>query len=182
MSSHITFLVVVCALLCSARALLNSPRRFVSPGLSNSIKAGSTHRDAQLYSTADGIPPPQTWENNGTGDGVLKESSDKNFDTISLEKGLDKEFATVALPAFVSLAADPLASLVDAMYVGRLGASDQAGMGIAISAQFSIAKLYNDPLLKTSTSLVAGKSGEELSASVATAILTAIVIGVMQVR
>ena len=101
-------------------------------------------------------------------------------DLEDLHSGLDKEFTQVALPAFVSLAADPLASLVDAMYVGRLGAVEQAGMGIAISAQFSVAKLYNDPLLKTSTSLVAGKTGEELSASVATAILTAIIIGTMQ--
>lgn len=97
-----------------------------------------------------------------------------------LRKNLDKQFINVALPAFVALAADPLASLVDAMYVGRLSPENQAGMGIAISAQYSVAKLYNDPLLKTSTSLVAGKSGDELSASVATAVLTAIVIGVMQ--
>ena len=53
-------------------------------------------------------------------------------------------------------------------------------MGIAISAQYSVAKLYNDPLLKTSTSLVAGKSGEELEASVATAVVTAAAIGVIQ--
>ena len=53
-------------------------------------------------------------------------------------------------------------------------------MGIAISAQYSIAKLYNDPLIKTSTSLVAGKKDKELSASVSTAILTAIIIGVLQ--
>ena len=39
------------------------------------------------------------------------------------------------------------------MYIGRLGAIHQAGMGIAISAQYSVAKLYNDPLLKSSTSL-----------------------------
>jgi putative MATE family efflux protein len=97
-----------------------------------------------------------------------------------LRDRLDREYIEIALPAFVSLAADPLASLVDAMYVGRLGAVQQAGMGIAISAQYSVAKLYNDPLLKTSTSLVAGKSGEELSASVATAISTAMVIGVLQ--
>jgi putative MATE family efflux protein len=101
-------------------------------------------------------------------------------DLEEIHTGLDKEFTQVALPAFISLAADPMASLVDAMYVGRLGAVEQAGMGIAISAQFSVAKLYNDPLLKTSTSLVAGKTGEELSASVATAILTAMIIGVMQ--
>ena len=53
-------------------------------------------------------------------------------------------------------------------------------MGIAISAQYSVAKLYNDPLLKTSTSLVAGKSGKDLSTSVATAISTAMVIGILQ--
>ena len=53
-------------------------------------------------------------------------------------------------------------------------------MGIAISAQYSVAKLYNDPLLKTSTSLVAGKSGNDLSTSVATAISTAMLIGILQ--
>ena len=98
----------------------------------------------------------------------------------SMRDRLDKEFIGVALPAFVALAAEPLASLVDAMYVGRCGPIDQAGMGIAISAQYSIAKLYNDPLLKTSTSLVAGKSGDDLSAAVATAVVIAMIIGVMQ--
>ena len=111
-------------------------------------------------------------------DANLVEDSPKSFK--SMRDRLDKEFISVALPAFVALAADPLASIVDAMYVGRCGAIDQAGMGIAISAQYSVAKLYNDPLLKTSTSLVAGKSGDELSASVATAIVTAIIIGCLQ--
>eukprot|EP01038_Epipyxis_sp_PR26KG_P005340 gene5340-7410_t len=110
--------------------------------------------------------------------------SDINNVAITEQKrrniGLDKEFAAVALPAFVSLAADPLASIVDAMYVGRLGAVEQAAMGIAVSLQFSVAKLYNDPLLKTSTSLVAGKSGDDLEASVATAIATSLVIGTIQ--
>ena len=97
-----------------------------------------------------------------------------------LNKKLDKDIFAVALPAFVSLAADPVASLDDAIFVGRLGPVDQAAMGIAISAQFSIAKLYNDPLLKTSTSLVAGKSGDELEAAVATAVCTATIIGAIQ--
>ena len=97
-----------------------------------------------------------------------------------LNKKLDKDIFAVALPAFVSLAADPVASLVDAIFVARLGPVDQAAMGIAISAQFSIAKLYNDPLLKTSTSLVAGKSGDDLEAAVATAVCTATIIGAIQ--
>ena len=98
----------------------------------------------------------------------------------AMRRRLDVEFLSISLPAFVSLAADPLASLVDAIYVGRCGAVDQAGMGIAISAQYSVAKLYNDPLLKTSTSIVANKSGDDLSASVATAIATAMLIGTLQ--
>jgi len=106
--------------------------------------------------------------------------SSSSDDIVAIKKKLDKEFVGVALPAFVALAADPLASLVDAIFVGRLGAVEQAGMGIAISAQYSIAKLYNDPLLKTSTSLVAGKSGDELTANVATAMSTAALIGLMQ--
>ena len=166
-------ILVVCQLVwCATALVLNTPQR-LGYGAERKIQGNTQRsRDVRLRSSATGFPPPQYWKRNDTGI--------DRFDGKELEKSLDKEFATVALPAFVSLAADPLASLVDAMYVGRLGASDQAGMGIAISAQFSIAKLYNDPLLKTSTSLVAGKSGEELSASVATAILTAVVIGIMQ--
>ncbi len=34
---------------------------------------------------------------------------------------LDKEIAVIALPALASLAADPIASLVDTAYIGRLG-------------------------------------------------------------
>ena len=108
-------------------------------------------------------------------------SSNDTVDSLkTMRNKLDNEFVNVALPAFVTLAADPLASIVDAIYVGRCGAIDQAAMGIAISSQYSIAKLYNDPLLKTSTSIVANKSGDDLSASVATAMATAIVIGVLQ--
>ena len=61
-----------------------------------------------------------------------------NYDEISpneikiLHNKLDKDFAAVALPAFVSLAADPIASMVDAIYVARLGAVEQAAMGIMI--------------------------------------------------
>lgn len=108
------------------------------------------------------------------------ESDKVVFNSTQICYKLDREFLGVAFPAFIGLIADPLASIVDAMYVGKLGPASQAGMGIAISAQYSVAKLYNDPLIKTSTSLVAGKSGDDLSASVSTAILTAVVIGFLQ--
>ena len=119
------------------------------------------------------------------------------LDKNAIKKRVDKKFFDIALPAFIGLAADPIVSLIDATYVGQLGHIAQAGMGIAISAQYSVSKLYNDPLLKTSTSLVAGsflisdliifyyffitgKQGEELSANVATAISSAVLIGIIQ--
>lgn len=134
------------------------------------LKNASKLNHLALYQTNDKVSS-----------GVVYDDEELSAENVKeMRKKLDKEFAGVALPAFVSLAADPLASLVDAIYVGRLGAIEQAGMGIAISAQYSIAKLYNDPLLKTSTSLVAGKSGDELTANVATAITTSLVIGLLQ--
>jgi hypothetical protein len=66
-------------------------------------------------------------------------------------------------------------------------------VGVAISAQYSVSKLYNDPLLRTSISLVASSEGgnkgqtqaessEALSRSVSTALLLAGVVGLVQVR
>jgi hypothetical protein len=40
-----------------------------------------------------------------------------NMRIDKLKRKLDREFLTIGLPAFVSLAAEPLASLVDSMYV-----------------------------------------------------------------
>ena len=97
-----------------------------------------------------------------------------------VRRGLDREFLNISIPAFVGLTTEPLLSFVEGVLVARLGAAEQAGMGISSFAQYSVAKLYNDPLLKTTTSLVAGKSGLELSASVSSAIITAIVIGFSQ--
>jgi len=72
---------------------------------------------------------------------------------------LTREFFTIALPAFVQRAAEPLAGLVDTAYLGRLGPEVLGGAGVAISAQYAVGKLYNDPLLRTSISLVASEDG-----------------------
>lgn len=74
------------------------------------------------------------------------------------------------------------------------------GAGVAISAQYAVSKLYNDPLLRTSISLVASQDGrsrkddsnsekseetidnskEELSIAVSSALLLAFSVGVIQ--
>ena len=76
------------------------------------------------------------------------------------KRRLTREFFSIAVPAFVQLAAEPLAGLVDTAYLGRLGPEVLGGAGVAISAQYAVSKLYNDPLLRTSISLVASEDGK----------------------
>lgn len=117
---------------------------------------------------------------------------------------IDLDFLTIAAPALVQFTAEPLASLVDAIYLGRLDVDATGGAGVAIGIQYSFAKLANDPLLRTSISLVAAGSGAaaassamksaselkaeaaekeaNLSAAVSTALLLATAVGLFQVR
>ena len=71
------------------------------------------------------------------------------------KRQLSWDFIAIGLPALLQLAAEPLAGLVDSAYLGRLPAHIMGGAGIALSAQYAVSKLYNDPLLRTSISLVA---------------------------
>jgi hypothetical protein len=114
---------------------------------------------------------------------------------------LNKEFFSIAVPAFIQLAAEPLASLVDTAYLGRMGPEVLGGAGVAISAQYAVSKLYNDPLLRTSISLIASQDGKargnqasdtgnseserksakkDLSIAVSSALLLALSVGVIQ--
>ena len=105
---------------------------------------------------------------------------------------LIREFFIIAGPAFIQLAAEPLAGLVDTAYLGRLGPEVLGGAGVAISAQYAVSKLYNDPLLRTSISLVASQDGKkrgqtssgdaekELSIAVSSALLLALSVGLIQ--
>ena len=101
----------------------------------------------------------------------------------SKKKELDADFLKIACPAFVQFAAEPLARLIDTAYLGRLGANALGGAGAAIAAQYSVSKLYNDPLLRTTISIVAAQEGaepEERANAVSTALLLALVVGVIQ--
>ena len=127
--------------------------------------------------------------------------NDTNISLLTLKRKLTKEFLSIGFPAFVQLAAEPLASLVDTAYLGRLGPEVLGGAGVAISAQYAVSKMYNDPLLRTSISLVASQDGKtrkkngggvngeqeeeeeqerELSFAVSSALLLAFVVGMVQ--
>ncbi|KAK8540229.1 hypothetical protein V6N12_046517 [Hibiscus sabdariffa] len=69
------------------------------------------------------------------------------------ELGLD--ILSIALPAALALAADPIASLVDTAFVGHLGSVELAAVGISVSIFNLVSKLFNVPLLNITTSFVA---------------------------
>jgi len=111
------------------------------------------------------------------------------------KKRLNKDFLGISAPALIQLAAEPLAGLVDSVWLGRMGPEVLGGAGVAISAQYAVSKLYNDPLLRTSISLVAAQDGKarsnsssisedeakkELSIAVSSALLLAFVVGAFQ--
>jgi putative MATE family efflux protein len=115
----------------------------------------------------------------------------------SLKNKLTRDFVQIGGPALIQLAAEPLAALVDTAYLGRLGPEVLGGAGVAISAQYAVSKLYNDPLLRTSISLVASQDGKargkeaatqadtdkaakELSVAVSSALILAASVGIIQ--
>lgn len=125
-------------------------------------------------------------------------NDDGDNDELSptLKRKLNKEFLNIGVPALIQLAAEPLAALVDTAYLGRLGPEVLGGAGVAISAQYAVSKLYNDPLLRTSISLVASQDGQsrsgsatdddddrnkrKLSIAVSSALLLAASVGIVQ--
>ena len=125
------------------------------------------------------------------------DADNNNEDTEAIiktqKRKLTREFFSIGIPAFVQLAAEPLAGLVDTAYLGRLGPEVLGGAGVAISAQYAVSKLYNDPLLRTSISLVASEDGksevngdsvekskQSLSIAVSSALLLAFTVGAIQ--
>ena len=99
------------------------------------------------------------------------------------KKKIDVNFVAIAAPAFCQFAAEPLARLIDTAYLGRLGPAALGGAGAAIAAQYAVAKLYNDPLLRSTISIVAaqeGRGADRRADAVSTALLLALVVGLLQ--
>ncbi|MDJ0924963.1 MAG: MATE family efflux transporter [Acidimicrobiia bacterium] len=70
-------------------------------------------------------------------------------------RSLDRQIFRLAVPALGTLAADPLVSLVDTAFVGRLGKVPLGGLGVA-AAIFSIAFFMFNFLAYGTTPLIAG--------------------------
>eukprot|EP00547_Thalassionema_nitzschioides_P010682 CAMPEP_0194258092 /NCGR_PEP_ID=MMETSP0158-20130606/40577_1 /TAXON_ID=33649 /ORGANISM="Thalassionema nitzschioides, Strain L26-B" /LENGTH=543 /DNA_ID=CAMNT_0038997373 /DNA_START=75 /DNA_END=1706 /DNA_ORIENTATION=+ len=152
-------------------------------------------RRGKLLPFTEGLPTPALRNRN-----QLKAATSASSEVSPEEGGLSKkkrrlsiDFISIAAPALIQLAAEPLASLVDTAYLGRLGPEVLGGAGVAIAAHYSVSKLYNDPLLRTSISLVASQDGkargssssgedeeEALSIAVSSALLLACSVGIIQ--
>ncbi|RID69861.1 hypothetical protein BRARA_C01931 [Brassica rapa] len=65
------------------------------------------------------------------------------------------EIMSIALPAALALAADPITSLVDTAFVGHIGSAELAAVGVSVSVFNLVSKLFNVPLLNVTTSFVA---------------------------
>ncbi|XP_062004222.1 protein DETOXIFICATION 44, chloroplastic [Rosa rugosa] len=69
--------------------------------------------------------------------------------------GIVVDILSIALPAALALAADPIASLIDTAFVGHLGSVELAAVGVSASVFNLVSKLFNVPLLNITTSFVA---------------------------
>lgn len=65
------------------------------------------------------------------------------------------EIAQIALPAALALAADPVASLIDTAFIGHIGPTELAAVGVAIAIFNQVSKITIFPLVSITTSFVA---------------------------
>ena len=88
---------------------------------------------------------------------VTKRRKSKDVDGGGQEQNLsiNDSIIAIALPAFFALAADPIASLVDSAWIGRIGAMPLTASGLAIAVLNIVVRLFNTPLLSVTTSVIA---------------------------
>jgi hypothetical protein len=89
------------------------------------------------------------------------DSNEENFDVV--RKSLNRDFVSVACPAFVQQVAVPFADLVDSTFLSKLAPEALGGVGVARSSQAAVSKLYTSALSKTSISFIASKYGASRS-------------------
>jgi len=74
---------------------------------------------------------------------------------------LGLEIATIALPAALALAADPIASLIDTAFIGHIGPVELAAVGVAIAVFNQVSKIAIFPLVSVTMSFVAEEDAAE---------------------
>jgi putative MATE family efflux protein len=99
---------------------------------------------------------------------------------------IDRRILALALPAVVTLAADPLLGLVDTAVVGRLGAAELGGLGLAVAVLTAVSWIFNFLVFGT-TSTVAravgagdrAAAGERVSHAAQVAVVLGVAVGAL---
>ncbi|XP_059427981.1 protein DETOXIFICATION 44, chloroplastic isoform X2 [Corylus avellana] len=136
---------------CSAR-LRTVPKSSPRKHASSSLESESPPREpksARSRAPVDPDPPPTSSLSHSFSSLAHRLRDGLKFDELGLE------ILTIALPAALALAADPIASLVDTAFVGHLGSVELAAVGVSVSVFNLVSKLFNVPLLNITTSYVA---------------------------
>ncbi|PKI42506.1 hypothetical protein CRG98_037095, partial [Punica granatum] len=68
---------------------------------------------------------------------------------------LGREVAQIAFPAALALTADPIASLIDTAFIGRIGPVELAAVGVSIALFNQVSRIAIFPLVSVTTSFVA---------------------------
>ena len=104
---------------------------------------------------------------------------------MTRSRDISREIVRLGVPALGALAADPLVSLVDTAFVGRLGTVELGALGVA-TAIFTLMFVTFNFLAYGTTSLVAQRigAGQHGSAAriVSQGVFLAVVIGLISVR
>ncbi|NIO12289.1 MAG: MATE family efflux transporter, partial [Xanthomonadales bacterium] len=89
----------------------------------------------------------------------------------------DRKILRLAVPALGALATDPLVSLIDTAFVGRLGAVELGALGVN-AAVFGLAFALFNFLAYGTTPLVASAIGRQDQTGAATIVVGAVVLAV----
>lgn len=94
----------------------------------------------------------------------------------------DRRILALALPAIVTLIADPMMGLVDTAIVGRLGARELGGLGLAVAILSAVSWIFNFLVFGTTSTVArAVGAGDRVAAGrrVSHATQVAVVIGIV---
>mmetsp|Transcript_10910 Transcript_10910/g.26745 ORF Transcript_10910/g.26745 Transcript_10910/m.26745 type:complete len:433 (-) Transcript_10910:677-1975(-) len=120
------------------------------------------------------------FERSDTDDGESDDCEESPRISTNLDE-LDVILLSIAVPALFALASDPVASLVDTAFVGRLGPEPLASTGLAAAILNLSSKIVSTPLVSVTTTQVASAKGkDELSDASTAALEVGIIAGLAQ--
>ncbi|GAB4843840.1 Protein DETOXIFICATION 42, variant 2 [Ancistrocladus abbreviatus] len=79
----------------------------------------------------------------------------RNSRNVFKKDELGVEIAQIAIPSALALTADPIASLIDTAFIGRIGPVELAAVGVSIAVFNQVSKVAIFPLVSITTSFVA---------------------------